>query len=387
MLCYEYPPIGGGGAKVVHGLTNELKNKDYEIDLVTMGFKNLPAFEKIGNLSIHRVRCIRLNKNVCTFPEMILYIILAIPLILKLCKKNKYHINHTHFIFPDGILAFTVKLLLGLPYIITAHGSDVPGYNPDRFKLLHKFLLPFWRLITSKAEKIILPSKNLEALVKKINPKLKTAVIPNGIELDKFSSNVMKKKQILIVSRMFKRKGVQYFLEAVKELDHDYNINIVGDGPYLQTLKDISRGNNLKINFLGYLDNLSDHLKRLYEESEIFVFTSESENFPVVLLEAMLSGMAIITTNDNGCAEVVGDAAILIESKNSKAIKESLIKLISDTKLTKELQFAARKRVEKKFSWGFTSQKHIDLYSEILSTSKIYNFPVIMLSRTEDLYK
>ncbi len=374
MLCYEYPPIGGGGAKVVHGLTHELSKKDCEIDLVTMGFKNLPAFEKIGNLNIHRVKCIRLNRNVCTYPEMILYIFLAVPKILKLCKKNKYQINHTHFIFPDGILAFALKMLQGIPYIITAHGSDVPGYNPDRFKLLHKFLLPLWRLITSNAEKIILPSKNLEVLVKKINPTLKTAIIPNGIELDKFSSNVMKKRQILIVTRMFKRKGVQYFLEAVKEIEHDYTINIVGEGPYLETLKNMSRENNLKINFLGYLDNLSDQLKRLYEESEIFVFTSESENFPVVLLEAMLSGMAIITTNDNGCAEVVGDAAILIESKNSKAIKDSLHKLISNTKLTKDLQLAARKRVEEKFSWGFTSQKHLDLYSRVISTSKLFSF-------------
>jgi glycosyltransferase involved in cell wall biosynthesis len=370
MLCYEYPPVGGGGAKVVNGLTHELSKKDCEIDLVTMGFKDLPSFEKIGNLNIHRIKCIRLKRNVCTYPEMILYIILAIPKILKLCKKNKYQINHTHFIFPDGILATVVKILKGPPYIITAHGSDVPGYNPDRFKLLHKFLLPLWKLVTSNSEKIILPSKNLEALVKKINPELKTAVIPNGIELDKFSSNVMKKKQILIVTRMFKRKGVQYFLEAVKDIDHDYTVNIVGDGPYLQTLKNIARENNLEINFLGYVDNLSDQLRRLYEESEIFVFTSESENFPVVLLEAMLSGMAIVTTNDNGCAEVVGNTAILVESKNSNAIKESLVKLINDAELIRELKFAARKRVEEIYSWENIAQEYSDLYSGIISAFK-----------------
>ena len=370
MLCYEYPPVGGGGAKVVNGLTHELSKKDCEIDLVTMGFKDLPSFEKIGNLNIHRIKCIRLKRNVCTYPEMILYIILAIPKILKLCKKNKYQINHTHFIFPDGILATVVKILKGPPYIITAHGSDVPGYNPDRFKLLHKFLLPLWKLVTSNSEKIILPSKNLEALVKKINPELKTAVIPNGIELDKFSSNVMKKKQILIVTRMFKRKGVQYFLEAVKDIDHDYAVNIVGDGPYLQTLKNIARENNLEINFLGYVDNLSDQLRRLYEESEIFVFTSESENFPVVLLEAMLSGMAIVTTNDNGCAEVVGNTAILVESKNSNAIKESLVKLINDAELIRELKFAARKRVEEIYSWENIAQEYSDLYSGIISAFK-----------------
>ncbi len=372
MLCYEYPPIGGGGAKVVNGLTHELSKQDFEIDLVTMRFKNFPAYEKVGNLNIYRVKCIRLNRTICTYSEMISYIILAIPLIINLCKKNKYRINHTHFIFPDGILAFAVKILQGVPYILTAHGSDVPGYNPDRFKLLHKILLPFWKIITSNSEKIILPSKNLELMVKNINPKLKTAIIPNGIDLNKFYSNVMKKKQILIVTRMFERKGVQYFLEAIKNLKHDYTINIVGDGPYLNILKNMSREKNLNINFLGYVENDSDQLKRLYEESEIFVFTSESENFPVVLLEAMLSGMAIITTYDTGCAEVVGDSAILVNSKNANTIRNALIKLIGDPNLTRLLQLAARKRVEELFGWNHIAQKYLYYnYSKILVEKSI----------------
>jgi glycosyltransferase involved in cell wall biosynthesis len=342
-----------------------------EIDLVTMGFKNLPFLEKISNVNIHRIKCIRLKRNVCTYPEMILYIILAFPLVLRLCRKNKYHINNTHFIFPDGILAFALKILCGIPYILTAHGSDVPSYNPDRFKLLHKILMPLWKMITLNSEKIIVPSKNLELLVKKINPKSKTVIIPNGINLDKFSCNVLKKKQILIVTRMFERKGVQYFLEAIKDVEHNYGITIVGDGPYLSSLKSIARRNHLNINFLGYVDNTSDLLKRLYEESEIFVFTSESENFPIVLLEAMLAGLAIITANDNGCAEVVGEAAILINSKSSASIRKALSELISNPELTRSLQFASRKRVEELFGWTHVAKQYLELYSKIISSKSI----------------
>ena len=90
MLCYEYPPIGGGGAKVVHGLTSELVKQGHEVDLVTMGYKNLPKHEKINSLNIYRVQCLRLKSNICTPPEMMTYLISAIPLILKLCRKNNY---------------------------------------------------------------------------------------------------------------------------------------------------------------------------------------------------------------------------------------------------------------------------------------------------------
>lgn len=62
MLCYEYPPIGGGGAKVVNGLTNELSKKGFKIDLITMGYKSLSAIEEKGNLNIYRVKCLRLKK-------------------------------------------------------------------------------------------------------------------------------------------------------------------------------------------------------------------------------------------------------------------------------------------------------------------------------------
>lgn len=363
MLCYEFPPIGGGGAKVVDGLINELNKKNCEVDLVTMGFKELPAFEKNGTINIYRVRCVRFKKYLCTFPEMISYILSALPLVLKLARKNDYKINHTHFIFPDGMLAYLLYRFTGLDYIITAHGSDVPGYNPNRFVLLHKLLRPLWNKIVEGSKKIIFPSNNLKSLFKVVNSNVEGIIIPYGINLEKFSPLKEKKKMILVVTRIFERKGIQYILKAFQGLEHDYTFNIVGDGPYLNTLKTLSYDLKLKVNFLGFLDNQSDKLKSLYEESEIFIFTSESENFPVVLLEAMVAGMAIITTIDTGCAEVVGDSAILIDSKDSNAIMESLNGLINNPKQIKNLQLAARKRVEELFGWKHIALQYLDLYN------------------------
>jgi glycosyltransferase involved in cell wall biosynthesis len=187
MLCYEFPPIGGGGAKVVHGLINELNKKNCEVDLVTMGYKELPKFEKNGTINIYRVRCVRFKKYLCTIPEMISYILSALPLVLKLARTNDYKINHTHFIFPDGILAYLLYRLTGLDYIITAHGSDVPGYNPNRFFLLHKLLRPLWNKIVEASKKIIFPSNNLKNLFEIVNRNVEVIIIPYGINLEKFS--------------------------------------------------------------------------------------------------------------------------------------------------------------------------------------------------------
>jgi len=298
---------------------------------------------------------------------MLIYLFMAVPKVVKLMRENNYDINHTHFIYPDGILAYLIKKIFRKPYIITAHGSDIPGYNPDRFKRLHKLIKPLGKRIISNSQKIIVPSKNLECLIKKISPGVKSIVIPNGINLNKFSSERLKQKKILVVSRLFERKGIQYFLQALTGMSHEFEVNIVGDGPYLGNLKKLSNERNLPVNFLGYLENNSKELQNLYESSMIFVFTSESENFPMVLLEAMIAGLAIITTNDTGCAEVVGNSALLVGSKNSAAIRESLESLINHPRLCMDLGKAARKRVEEYFGWDYISLKYIDLYAQIKS--------------------
>jgi glycosyltransferase involved in cell wall biosynthesis len=364
-LCYEYPPIGGGGAKVVYGLTQSLIKQGHEVDIITMGYKNFPPIEQYDNLKIFRIKCVRLKQSICTWPEMVTYIFLALPKVISLFRKNSYDINHTHFIYPDGIIAYILKMLFGKEYIITAHGSDISGYNPDRFKLIHKLLKPLGKRIINNAQKVIVPSKNMENLIKKNSPKVNSIIIPNGINLNKFSAAGVRQRKILVVSRLFERKGVQYFLQALTGLKHDFKINIVGDGPYLKNLKKMAHERKLAVNFLGFLENNSRELRNLYETSMIFVFTSEAENFPIVLLEAMIAGLAIITTNDTGCAEVAGNSAMLVGSKDPEAIRESLVKLIDNPNLCIELGRAARKRAEEYFGWDSISAKHIHLFSQL----------------------
>ncbi|MDW8146136.1 MAG: glycosyltransferase [Roseiflexaceae bacterium] len=64
------------------------------------------------------------------------------PPTLALTRRWRYDVVHAHFIVPTGILAAAVRRISGLPLVITAHGSDVPGYNPDRFTRGHRLDCP-----------------------------------------------------------------------------------------------------------------------------------------------------------------------------------------------------------------------------------------------------
>lgn len=177
-----------------------------------------------------------------------------------------------------------------------------------------------------------------------------------------------KKNRVLVVTRMFERKGVQYLLEGLKNLDYNYEIHLVGDGPYLKILKGMVDEKHLDIWFWGFLDNQSKEILDLYETSRIFVLPSEAENFPIVLLEAMAAGLAIITTRNTGCAEVVGDTALLVNACDSTSIQKALNRLIHDLGLCKKLGRLARKRLEENFSWNAVIRQYIARYQKHITS-------------------
>lgn len=370
MLCYEFPPIGGGGAQVVRGLAGELVAAGHDVDLVTMGFRGLPREEETEGIRVHRVPCLRRKEFVCTAPEAATYAASAFPAVLRLAAEARPDIVHAHFIFPDGFLAWSTRRRTGLPYVITAHGSDVPGYNPHRLKAAHRLLAPLWSSVTGGARRIVCPSESLRSLVARRGRGDRTVVVPNGIDPGRFDPNRKKNERILVATRMLERKGVQHLLAALARFPRPVGVDIVGDGPFLPELRRMARELGVDARFAGWLDGGSPELKELFETSGIFVFPSEAENFPNVLLEAMTAGMAIVTTAGTGCAEVVGDAAVLVPPKDPAAIREALPALLDNPALREILGTAARARVEKLFSCRAVAGRYAEIYGEAVAADR-----------------
>jgi len=360
ILCmnYEYPPIGGGGGAACRDLAERLVSFGHEVDVVTSGYGDLPREEELGGVRVHRVRCIRGCRHSVTTPEMLTQILPAYRKALQLHRLRPYDINHTHFIVPTGLVSFHLKRETGLPYVLTAHGSDVPGYNPDRFRLMHVLIRPCWRRIVRNSACLVTPSHFLRRLVQE---RLDTPVeiIPNGIDFPPPPEGC-KKDRILLVTRMFERKGVQFFLEALDGLRTNWEVLIAGDGPYLPTLRNMARGLSGRVEFLGFVRG--PRLTELYHSARIFVFPSVQENFPIVLLEAMNAGCAVITTSAMGCAEVVADAGVRVEPRNVGALRGALERLLGDEHEVDRLAHLAQQRVSQ-----FTSESVARRYEELLA--------------------
>jgi glycosyltransferase involved in cell wall biosynthesis len=363
MLCYEYPPLGGGGGRAVDGLARALVALGHAVDLVTMGFRGQPAREVVQGVKVHRVPCFRSQKHTCRLDEAASYLLPALVKAHGLAAGSRYDITHGHFLLPDGLIAELLRRLRGLPYIITTHGSDVPGYNPHRLKRSHCLVRPLWQRVAQGAACVICPSEALQSLFAACCPEVDTVSIPYGFDSARFDpEDQPRKRRILVVTRMLERKGVQYLLDAVRDLDLGHEIHIVGDGPYLNELKALARGARPRIVFYGWLDNDSEQLRELYRSSQIFVLASEVENFPVSLLEAMAARLAIVTTRGTGCQEVVGDAAALVAPRDRDALRAAVLRLTADPEHTCRLGAAARRRLEVLFGWRPIAKRYVDLY-------------------------
>ncbi|OGF74699.1 hypothetical protein A3J56_02030 [Candidatus Giovannonibacteria bacterium RIFCSPHIGHO2_02_FULL_46_20] len=366
-LNYEFPPLGGGASPASFALAKHYVAQDHSVDVVTMGYKGLAQHEVIAGIDIFRVPSLRSQKEMCRIYEMASFVVSAIWFLRKRMKNVHYDVCHAHFIVPTGIVALWAKKKYKLPYILTAHGSDVPGYNPDRFTISHRFLQPILRAVCANAKAIVAPSHFLRELILKSirGVENKLSVIPNGIDPDQF---VPKQKKNIIVStgRLLPRKGFQYLSKAVSGEDIGYEVHICGDGPMMRELRSMAELSKTKIIFHGWLHNDSDEYKNLLGSAAIYCLCSLRENSSVALLEAMSTGCAVVTTNVSGCAETIGDAGVTVPPQDAAALKVALAELINNSRLREVFQQKTRSRAIKYFDWNTIA----NMYEQLLTNTK-----------------
>ena len=346
-LTCEYPPVGGGGATAGQVLAEALVGAGHTVDVLTARMPGLAAEETIGGVRVARVPGWRRQRHYSTSLEQASFMWPMLRQGLELAAGRRYDLIHAHFVVPTGIVARRIARRHGIPYVVTAHGSDVPGYNPDRFALLHRVIGGAWQAVLADAAAVTSPSAFVRELIR-ARAGVPVDVIPNPFAAPSPSA-APKRRRVLAAARLVQRKGVQHLIEALAGLGRDIECVIAGDGPLRAELEALARSQGLRIEFTGFIDR--EALARLYAEASIFVLPSLQENFPMVLLEAMSAGCAVITTDHPGCREVVGDAALTVPAGDSAALRHRLALLLADPERVAALGDAGRSRAA-----GFSSE-------------------------------
>jgi glycosyltransferase involved in cell wall biosynthesis len=348
VLNYEYPPLGGGAGPVCQQLCELFVRRGHAVDVVTMSHSSLPRRDEKNGVRVTRVPSLRRRPDICGTHEMLSYVLSALPRVIARLRRRGYDVVHTHFVVPTGLLAYLATRVRPVPYVITAHGSDIPGFNPDRFRAEHRVTRPLLRLILRNAALITSPSQYLRELITESCGPFAVDHVPNGIDVSRFRPQT-KRRRILMTGRLLRRKGFQHVLTALRGIETDFEVHIAGDGPMRSELEALAGKLEATVVFHGWLEHDSALLKELYETSSIFCLPSEGENASISLLEAMLAGMAVVTSNVTGCPETVGDTGFVVPPNDPEPLRRVLRRLVASDGIRLEQGRRARKRAEEVF--------------------------------------
>jgi len=233
---------------------------------------------------------------------------------------------------------------------IIISGQAGPGAD-EKFNL-YTFPDVFVGISTSQAE-----------WAKKVNPAIRMVKIPNGTDLKRFSKNGDKAKIdlphpiILSVGAFVPMKRLDLAIKAVAELSKG-SLLIVGSGTPDKQFLDLANSKlpgRYLIKSVNYLE-----MPNIYRSADLFTFpTSTWESFGIAMVEAMASGLPVVATDDPIRREIVRNAGLFVNPKNTNEYTKVL-----ERALKKEWGNAPRKQAEK-FSWDEIAVQYDNLFKSL----------------------
>ncbi len=339
VLNYEFPPLGGGAAPVSKDISLQLSKKGHDVTVVTMGYRDLPAYEEIQGIKVYRLKCLRSKQSSCMPWEQYTYLLAVRRFMRKHTKLQTCDVCHVHFVIPTGEAAKWIKRKYQIPYVITAHGSDVEGHNQKTsMKIMHRVLRNGWRKIVEESYAVVSPSKYLMDLMRHNYLCDKYAYIPNGIEWDKWHKcdrAEYKQNKILIMGRLQKFKNVQMILQALNLVDlGDWKVEILGDGPYRQELEELSSvlGLSDKVRFRGWIDNGTEEQIMFVKETSLYISASQFENCPMSVIETAAAGCYPLLSDIPAHRQLIADDACFFKLEDLHGLAEKIQKVVTDGK-------------------------------------------------------
>ena len=289
-------------------------------------------------------------------------------------RSRKADILHFHLPFPLGVLSYLLMGSKRKRVVVTYHSDIV------KQEKLMRFYRPFLHRFLKRADKILVTSPNLLESSKCLSPyKDKCTVVPLSIDLNDFGHPGEKEfdlgippdeKIVLFVGRLSYYKGLEYLIEAMREVEA--KLLIAGEGKLRKELDEEARslGVDQKVIFLGEVSE--EKLKYCYQICDLFVLPSvePSEAFGIVQLEAMAYGKPVINTNlPTGVPFVSrdGETGFTVPPKDSEALAKAINKILNDGKLTAKFSKNALNRA-REFSKEKMLRSVYAIYLGLIST-------------------
>jgi glycosyltransferase involved in cell wall biosynthesis len=250
------------------------------------------------------------------------------------------------------------------------------------------FLRIFERKMIERSNKLIAVSdftrRELKQYYKISEDKIR--VIHNGVDTRKFHPATDKRKvkgelgfnpddiAILSVGRLYARKGLFTLIESMPAVVRRFpnaKFIVSGKGQSNEMKKLVVCADRLGVKnniiFTGYFPDKK--LPKLYQAADVFAFSTFYEHHPFAVLEALSTGLPVVTTNVGGIPETIDDGknGFTCEPFNAKQFSDRILRLLEHPSEASEMGLLARKTIEDRFDWRLVVKKVLKVYEEVLS--------------------
>jgi len=371
MIAREFPPGPGGIGYYVYYLSKKLLERGHEVTVITRGHPNKTVKEAVDGIHVFKVSF---------FPVYPFHVWIHGAFVNRLLKslEPKLTLVHLHTPLPPPIKT-------SLPIMTTVH-SPSKRARDARYREIFDFYsladrvqsgLVYPRIesrIFSLSKKITTVSSSVALELKEygLDPN-KIDVVGNGVDEKAFIPIRNKRcaeRYVLFTGALRAGKGLFDFIECGKyvcEVHSNVKFVICGSGPFLHKLVQKVRwmGLQKRIVFLGFASR--NEIIQTYQNAAVHVVPSRHEGLPTVLLEAMSCGLPVVATNIGGNCEVIssGVNGFLVPPKSPEVMAKTVLKLLDDDALRKKIGEAARKTIEKYYTWDRIADNIIKCYENM----------------------
>ena len=349
-INYEFPPLGGGGGVAAYNLSRQLVRMGHSVDYITTHFKGLPSRETMEGIQLFREKVYgRKDIHTASILSMLSFPPVAIWEGIKLAKKKKYDVIHTHFAIPSGPAGMILSKWLQIPLVLSVYGGDI--YDPSKPYSPHQHRLLKWAVqrVLRQASVVVAESEDIRKKCLDIfQVPVRTEVIPLGFSPVAFAPTTRKELHLredriygIAVSRLIPRKAYPNLLAALTFCEErDFDLLIVGDGPEESALRALAERLKLskRVHFLGHLSEAAKY--QYLSVADFFVLSSLHEGFGIVFQEAMHCGLPIVTTNQGGQTDFLkeGRNALMAPPGDPSQLATCIDRMVTDGNLRETMR-------------------------------------------------
>ncbi len=281
-----------------------------------------------------------------------------------LFKEEKISILHSFIGYPGSVLGYLVSKSLNIPYVHTEHTKLINNYR----SLWHRFCTQ-WGM--KRANRITAVSQWLANQIT-VDIQRPVQVIPNMIDVNRFKVAANSQNTTFNIGFLgglnTPVKGLDILLKAFAQVDGDCHLHIGGAGALLEHYKGMAKdlGLHEKCTFYGFIN--PEATPAFYQQLHLFICSSRYETFNVSLLEAMASGLPVISTKCGGPEGFVNsENGLLIPVEDIKALREAIEYMRSSFHEFDRMKI--RLFVESHYASGVVVQQVQELYETVMKDS------------------